>query len=62
MIAAVGVGLGAGHDRHAALQLDEQDIHAGGGFVAVRAVVDDAGNGSGVRRLSTASNSRAATA
>ena len=49
VVAAVRVGFGVGHDLHASLQLDEQHIHAGGDFVAVRAVVDDACNRSGVR-------------
>ena len=61
MIAAVGVGLGAGDDRHAALQLDQQDVHARRDLVVVRAVVDDAGNGSSLgrgRRRATAGRAR----
>ena len=44
MIAPVGICLGASHYGHAALQLDEQDIHALCGLIAIRAIVDDAGN------------------
>ena len=42
VIAAFGVGFRARHGLHASLELDQQDIHAGGGFIAVRAVVNDA--------------------
>ena len=49
MIEALCVRLRAGYDLHAALQLNEQDVYAGSGFVAVGAIVDDAGNRSGVR-------------
>jgi hypothetical protein len=44
------IGLRVAHHGHAALQLDQQNIHAGSGLVAIRAVVNDAGNGSGLRR------------
>ena len=49
-VGALGVGLGVGHRLHSALQLDEDDVHAGGDF-AVGAVVhhtgDRAGGGEG---------------
>ncbi len=49
MIASIGVGFRAGHDLHAALQLNQQNVHTRGGLIAIRAVVNDAGNGSRLR-------------
>ena len=46
-VLALGVRLRVGDRLHAALQLDQDDVHAGGDGVAVGAVVDDAGDRAG---------------
>jgi hypothetical protein len=49
MIVAGGVGFGVGDGLHGALELDEEDVDAGGGFVG-GAIAHDAGDGAGVGR------------
>jgi len=50
LVVPLRVRLRVAHDGHAALQLDEQHIHARGRLVAVCAVVNDAGNRPRLRR------------